>query len=170
MKRAKRVALLMGLLVACSVGGVRADGATARRQPQRIVWQKDVNSAYRLALKGKKPLVVAYFCPADRKKCMYCKAMKHGLLFSPQIQKLSDEAVWVMVELSWNGPAKDRTAGMLARRLEIKSRPAITILEPNPRMIQERARLSGNLAPGKLAAYLQKKLSKPVRLSMPKKK
>lgn len=126
--------------------------------PPSIEYQATALEAYQKGLAEKKPIVLI----VGEDWCQWCKELEKELA-KPEFQKYSQKAIFAKVQ-----PSKDNSAKAIADALEIKNYPAITILEPNAAMIEERGRLVGYMDVKKLDGHMQKLLdSKPTSGSKP---
>ncbi|MBI1248029.1 hypothetical protein GC197_09335 [bacterium] len=136
------------------------DSAVPKPEPTVIHWRTELQPAYQEALKIGKPIVMVYLCPVDRDSCVFCKRMR-GSIYAPETQKYSDDAIFVLVTVNVDGSIPDKAAALVAEKLEIKSRPVISILEPDPAMLRERGRIVGYYSAKELDANLNKLLRQP---------
>lgn len=111
-----------------------------------IEFQPTALDAYQKGLAEKKPVVLII----GEDWCQWCKALEKELA-KPEFQQYAGKAIFAKVQ-----PSKDPSAKAIADALEIKNYPAISILEPNPAMIEERGRIVGFMDAEKLDAHLKK--------------
>ncbi len=122
-----------------------------------VVFEATALDAYQKGLAEKKPVVLII----GEDWCQYCKQLEKELA-KPEFQQYAGRAVFAKVQ-----PSKDPSAKAIADALDIKNYPAISILEPNPAMIEERGRIVGFMEASKLDAHLQK-LVTPVKTTVKK--
>jgi thiol:disulfide interchange protein len=130
---------------------------TGSQQSKTIVWRTDSLKAYNEALQKNKPLVLVFVCPLDREACVHCKRMR-GSLFSEELQKFADDAVFAMAEIRQDRSSADKSAAVFFSKLGMKATPTITVLKPNRHMIEEHGRMNGYFAVGDLAKHLAEML------------
>ena len=132
-------------------GAVPSDKAEGNDKP--IDWSEfkdNTVGAYQKALDSGKPLVLVL----GEDWCGHCKNMK-SQLEDPQLGRFTKDAVFV-----YASPSKDPAAKLMVEKLGIKGVPAITVLEPNASMIEERGRLSGYFTAQELSANFTRLLNK----------
>ena len=133
------------------------EGAAPKPAAKVIHWRTELLPAFQEGLKSGKPIVMVYLCPVDRDSCVFCKRMR-GSIYAPETQRYVDDAIFVLVTVNEDGTILDKAAALVADRLEIKSRPVISVLEPNPAMLQERGRIVGYYSAEELDTNLNKLL------------
>ncbi len=178
------------LFLAGLIGLTLAGTAVAQtvEEPKVVRWEKNVTLAYNKAMQEKKALVIVYVCPLIQEKCVHCKRFRASL-FADEFNTLAGRAVFVLCELDartvykkstspslgmdgahmeakgWDERPKnqkpaDEPGVNLFKALKGKGTPMVSILEPNPAMIAEIARLSGYFDAKGLSGHVDQILTK----------
>jgi hypothetical protein len=116
----------------------------SRTPSGRVEWAGDFADGYRDAVERKKAMVVLFGSPGGE---WYEKVV--ASFASPEIAALADQAVWIRSD-----PMKEVMGKNVCTALGIERVPAISVLDPDPEMISEEARIEGYEEPAKLARDL----------------
>lgn len=111
-----------------------------------IPWHHDTLDAYKEALKANKPLVVVF---GEQGSSWFVDQMAE--MRKPEMEEVAQQAVWLE-----GIPSKDKAAAAIAKALELKEYPTISVLAPNPDKITETMRFEGFFPINELRAPLQK--------------
>ena len=159
MTRTLRATAAALVVLAFTATGARAEDPAPTDTSPVIQWRTELLAAAKESLADNKPLVVVYVCPLGRQACVSCKRLR-GALFSPELQALADDAVFLMVEFDITekkSPEQDAT--LLATRFEVVRTPTILVFGTADQKLEHRARLNGYFAAKPLAGHLEKYLN-----------
>ncbi|HEY1251372.1 MAG TPA: hypothetical protein VGH97_09290 [Thermoanaerobaculia bacterium] len=110
----------------------------------RIVWARDFADGYRRSVGLNKGMVVVFGSPGGE---WYEKVV--ASFASPEIAALADQAVWIRAD-----PTTEVMAKNVCNALGVEHTPTISVLDPDPEMISEEARIEGYEEPARLARDL----------------
>jgi len=97
-------------------------------------WGESLLDGYQRALQENKPVVVLYASSG----CTWCNKLERDLVASREMEKYLPCAIFVKADVD-----KDIAAKTLLNGLEIKNYPTLSILMPNPEVVEESGRIVG---------------------------
>jgi len=151
------------LTVACGYFAMPVHATSSNNEvvPQRIQLGDDVLAGYQQSLKKKKPLVIVFVCPMEQQKCVHCKRFRKSLT-SKRLDRFADQAIFVLSEIDVRNQKRSdgKAAKALFDRLEMTATPAVTVLEPNPKVLAELGGMRGYFDSKKLVQHLGEFLDK----------
>jgi hypothetical protein len=116
-------------------GATQPDVATSARPAATIHWYVDKTAdAYDVAVAQKKPLILV----SGDANGMYFRRLKNEVLFSPALATLASVAIFAYAD-----PTRDVVAKNMGTALGYDVGPTISLLSPNPDMIDEVSRIVG---------------------------
>ncbi len=116
----------------------------SRTPSGRVEWARDFAEGYRDAVERNKAMVVLFGSPGGE---WYEKVL--ASFASPEIAALADQAIWIRSD-----PRTEVMGKNVCTALGVERVPAISVLDPDPEMISEEARIEGYEEPAKLARDL----------------
>jgi hypothetical protein len=103
-------------------------------------WLAPVADCYDTGVSQKRAVVIIFFDPVSTR--LDADKMSMRLSMSPRMQALSDVTVWCMGDVT-----RDLVAKNMAKALGISEYPTLSVLAPNPSMLDETGRIVGFRGP-----------------------
>lgn len=127
----KSVFSLAALIVLAGVAGSGSASAAGS-----VHWVAPVADCYDTGVSQKRTVVMIFFDPVSSR--LDADKMSMRLAMSPRMQALADVTVWCMADVT-----RDLVAKNIAKALGIAEYPTLSVLAPNPNMIDETGRIVG---------------------------
>ena len=102
----------------------------------QLNWIAPLADCYDTGVSRNRAVIVIFYDSVTSRVDADKMSIRLGL--SPKIQKLSDSTVWCMGDVS-----KDVVAKNMAKALGVKEYPTLSVLQPDPKMIEEKTRIGG---------------------------
>lgn len=147
------------LLVPVALSAAKPPVPNSKSPKPTVRFESDVLKAYRKAIREKKPLVICYYCPRDRNKCTFCRKMRQSFR-SAAFSEFANKVVFVEVELDGKLKSADKSAETIFRKLKLKDRPAVIMLDSDPKVLRSLMQLTGYFDTAKLYYYVRRAIEK----------
>jgi hypothetical protein len=122
---------------------------TPFREEVKHVWigwhTNSAINAFIQAIEEGKPMVLVIAEPS----CNDCMELARNVMRCPAVERFAGDAVF-----AFSFPSQDLAARAMASSLSISAYPAITVLEPDPRLLLERGRINGYFDASKMGQHL----------------
>jgi hypothetical protein len=120
---------LAALVVLAGLGGGSASAGS-------LNWLAPVADCYDTGVSQKRAVVIIFYDSVNTR--LDADKMSIRLAMSPRMQALSDTTVWCMGDVT-----RDLVAKNIAKALGIAEYPTLSVLAPNPTMLDETGRIVG---------------------------
>ena len=117
-------------------------------------WGESLLDGYQRALQENKPIVVLYASNG----CTWCNRLEQDFAGTREMEKYLPCAIFIKADAD-----KDLAAKAILNGLEIKNYPTLSVLLPNPNMVEESGRIVGYMDQKSLQPKFQEMLQRTIQ-------